>query len=242
MPTAAHQTPEPDAPRARRDAQRNRTKLITATRELFEEQGVEVPLDEIARRAGVGHGTLYRHFPSRQALVEAIFDERLEAFLTVCRTALERQDDRDGFGAFLEALLDLQTQDRVLRQIFVRYPPREGNLTGAVHQINDVLTQIIDRARRGGALRDDFTVADLMLLLWSFASLTDATADAAPEAWRRHLHFVLDGLRPAAATPANQPSLDERALAAVTDSLRNQRFTRTPPTRGSDRDSGPPGG
>jgi AcrR family transcriptional regulator len=214
------------SPRLRRDAQRNRALLIGAALEVFAEQGIEVRLDEIADRAGVGHGTLYRHFPTRQALVEAIFAERVDEFLAVCEAALEGAEGWEGFVSFLEGVLTLQTQDRFLREIFVRYPPGEGRLTGATKQIGAIFERVLDRAHRARVLRSDFELADLMMLLWSFASVIDATADSASEAWRRHLHWLLDGLRPAAATVQSQPPLTK---AELTDAMRSIRRHRLAP-------------
>jgi hypothetical protein len=86
--------------------------------------------------------------------------------------------------------------------------------------------ELIGRARDQGSLRPDFTVADLALLLWSFAPVIDATADTAPEVWRRHLHWLLDGLRAEAATPQTQPPLDDDQLSESMRCLRAQRFGR----------------
>jgi AcrR family transcriptional regulator len=215
-------------PGSRRDARRNNTLLVLAAREVFSERGVEAPLDEIARRAGLGIGTLYRHFPTREALVEAIFAERFDEFLAVAESALAEPDAWVGLVGFLESTLELQSGDRVLKEIFLRYPPGEGRLTETRQQMRRLFGELLDHAHEQGALRSDFVLPDLALLLWSFAPVIDATAEAAPEVWRRHLHWVLDGLRPAAATPQLQPPLDEVQLADAMRCLREQRFPRKP--------------
>ena len=211
---------------SRRDAQRNRVLLFAAAREAFAEHGVDARLDEIARRAGVGSGTLYRHFPTREALVEAIFAERVGEFLALAEAGLAEPDAWAGLVGFLEATLELQRSDRVLKEIFLRYPPGEGRLAETRAQMRAQFDGLIGRARDQGALRPDFTVADLALLLWSFAQVIDATADTAPEAWRRHLHLLLDGLRAEAATPQTQPPLDDDQLSESMRCLRAQRFGR----------------
>jgi AcrR family transcriptional regulator len=211
---------------SRRDAQRNRALLVAAAREAFAEHGVDARLDEIARRAGVGSGTLYRHFPTREALVEAIFAERVGEFLALAEAGLAEPDAWAGLVGFLEATLELQRSDRVLKEIFLRYPPGEGRLAETRAQMRAQFEGLIGRARDQGALRSDFTVADLALLLWSFAPVIDATADTAPEAWRRHLHLLLDGLRAEAATPQTQPPLDDAQLSESMRCLRAQRFGR----------------
>jgi len=211
---------------SRRDAQRNRALLIAAARESFAEHGVDARLDEIARRAGVGTGTLYRHFPTREALVEAIFAERVGEFLALAEAGLAEPDAWAGLVGFLEATLELQRSDRVLKEIFLRYPPGEGRLAETRAQMREQFDELIGRAREQGSLRPDFTVPDLALLLWSFAPVIDATADTAPEVWRRHLHWLLDGLRAEAATPQTQPPLDDDQLSESMRCLRAQRFGR----------------
>jgi AcrR family transcriptional regulator len=211
---------------SRRDAQRNRALLIAAARESFAEHGVDARLDEIARRAGVGTGTLYRHFPTREALVEAIFAERVGEFLALTEAGLAQPDAWSGLVGFLEATLELQRSDRVLKEIFLRYPPGEGRLAETRAQMRAQFDELIGRAREQGSLRPDFTVGDLALLLWSFAPVMDATADTAPEVWRRHLHWLLDGLRTEAATPQTQPPLDDDQLSESMRCLRAQRFGR----------------
>ncbi|HWH67073.1 MAG TPA: TetR/AcrR family transcriptional regulator, partial [Gaiellales bacterium] len=176
--------------------------------------------------AGVGTGTLYRHFPTREALVEAIFAERVGEFLALAEAGLAEPDAWAGLVGFLEATLELQRSDRVLKEIFLRYPPGEGRLAETRAQMRTQFDELIGRAHDQGSLRPDFTVADLALLLWSFAPVIDATADTAPEVWRRHLHWLLDGLRAEAATPQTQPPLDDDQLSESMRCLREQRFGR----------------
>jgi AcrR family transcriptional regulator len=214
------------ARKPRADAQRNRERLLAVAKTAFADEGADVSLDEIARRAGVGIGTLYRHFPTREALVEAIFAERVGEFLALAEAGLAEPDAWAGLVGFLEATLELQRSDRVLKEIFLRYPPGEGRLAETRAQMRAQFDELIGRARDQGVLRPDFTVADLALLLWSFAPVIDATADTAPEAWRRHLHWLLDGLRAEAATPQTQPPLDDAQLTESMRCLRAQRFGR----------------
>src|SRR3954462_10863411 len=93
----------PAKPALRSDAQRNRDRIVAATRAAFQERGLDVGVDEIARRAGVGMGTLYRHFPTKDALIDAIVDARFAELITAAEAALEAPDAWDGFDAFLVA-------------------------------------------------------------------------------------------------------------------------------------------
>ena len=210
----------------RRDARRNHELLVAAAREVFAEQGVDASLEEIARRAALGIGTLYRHFRTREALVEAIVERRLGELAAVAEATAGEPDGWSGFVHLLERTLELQAGDRVLKDVLMRYPPGSGRLARAREELRGAFEQVLARAREDGALRDDFTFADLGLLLWSFAPLLDATAEVAPNAWRRHLHWLLDGLRVEAATPHAQPSLTDKELRAAMDALREQRLTR----------------
>ena len=158
-----------------------------------------------------GSGTLYRHFPTREALVEAIFAERVGEFLAVAEAALVETDAWAGLVGFLEATLEMQSSDRVLKEIFLRYPPGEGRLAETRQQMRQLFEQLLERAHDQGVLRPDFGFSDLALLLWSFAPVIDATAEAAPSVWRRHLHWLLDGLRPESATRADRAAARRRA-------------------------------
>ncbi len=134
-----------------RTRKRNHDLLVAAAREVFAEKGVEARLDEIAHRAGVGTGTLYRHFPTREALVEAIFAERVGDLLALSEAALAAPNAWDGLVGFLEAMLELQSGDRVLKEIFLRYPPGEGRLAEFRAQMRELFAQLLERAHAEGA-------------------------------------------------------------------------------------------
>lgn len=210
----------------RRDAQRNHELLVEAARELFAEQGVEASLEEIARRAGLGIGTLYRHFPSREALVEAIFERRIGELVAVTEEAAAEPDAWAALSQLLEQTLELQAGDRVLKDVLMRYPPGASKLADAREELRRLYEHVLERAREQGSLRADFTFSDLALLFWSFAPLIDATAEVAPEAWRRQLHFALDGLRAQGATQQTEPPLTDEELPAAMHALHQQRLSR----------------
>jgi AcrR family transcriptional regulator len=180
---------------------------------------VEASLEQVALRAGVGIGTLYRHFPTRDDLVEAIFERRVGELVAVAEEAAAEPDGWRAFCNFLERTLELQAEDRVLKDVLLRHPPRAGKLAGAREALRRRYEQLLARARADGALRGDFTSADLALLLWSFRPVMDATTGVAPGAWRRHLHLVLDGLRAEAATPHSQRPLEDHELRAALTAL-----------------------
>src|SRR3954451_11483124 len=108
----------PDAePRLRRDAERNRQRILAAAADAFAEGGLAVTMDEIARCAGVGVGTVYRRFPDKELLIEALFEQRLEELVALAEDALAHDDPWDGLVAFLERLLAVQAGDRGLKEV-----------------------------------------------------------------------------------------------------------------------------
>jgi AcrR family transcriptional regulator len=210
----------------RSHARRNHEVLVEKAREVFAERGVDASLEEIARRAGVGIGTLYRHFANRDALVEAVFERRVGDFVAAAEAALAEPDAWRAFVGFLEQTLELQAGDRLLKDVLLRSPPGTGRVEQARQELQRLLTEVLERASEQGYLRPGFTLADLSLLMWSFAPLFEATAEIAPNAWRRHLHWLLDGLRSEAATPQVEPALTDEQLNAAMGALRAQRARR----------------
>ncbi|HEY4348376.1 MAG TPA: helix-turn-helix domain-containing protein [Gaiellaceae bacterium] len=210
----------------RSDAQRNRTLLLAAAREAFSERGVDVSADEIVERAGVGIGTLYRHFPNREALVDAIFEDRGEEVVAMFGRVLEVDDPAAGLWLLLEQMVEMQRADSTLKALLMRYPPSEGRFVEMRERLERLTDELLERARSQGVLRADYTRADFSLLFWSLGPILEATGEVAPDAWRRHLAFVLDGLRPEAARPATSPPLTDEQLAEAMQCLRAQRFGR----------------
>ena len=178
----------------RADAQRNREALAAAATELFAERGVDVPLDEIAGRAGVSIGTLYNHFPNRGALLDAVLPERLAELDQLAETALADPDPWHGFAGFLDGLFVIQARDRLVHRAIARNPVGSVDVAGECGRAGGVLDSVVRRARDAGVLRPDFCADDLATLVWAMSKvITMSNGDDA--VWRRHLGFVLDGLR-----------------------------------------------
>jgi AcrR family transcriptional regulator len=177
----------------RADAVRNREKLLRAAAAVLGEAGLDAPLEDVARRAGVSIGTLYNHFPDRAALLGAILPEQLSPLDPLAEQALREPDAWRGFVGFLEGMFALQAGDRGLNDAVARNPP------GAVDPADcpgfDRVGEIIERARAAGQLRADFTGADLTALIWAVSRIIQQSGDDEPPAWRRFLAIHLDGLR-----------------------------------------------
>lgn len=199
----------------RADAERNRCALIAAAEDVFADDGLAAPLEQIARQAGVGSATLYRRFPDRSALVCAVFANRMRDYADAAERALEQDDPWEGFAGFATYLCHLQATDRGLSELLTTTLFDAGEpLRRQRSRALACVTELIQRGRAQRRLRDDMTSEDLVLMLMANAGLVRRTAAHAPDAWRRHLAFVLDGLRAADASPAPPPP-DEQAVAAA---------------------------
>lgn len=202
-------------PSLRADAARNRDAIVAAARAVFAEQGLAAPLDEIARRAGVGNATLYRRFPTREELVQAALLAPMTEYLAAAEEGLTDPDPWAGFRDYLLRLFQLQARDRGLADLLVTTVRTPG---GELEELRgtafEVTKQLIRRAQDAGELRADFRHQDIPLLLMANAGLVERTQQAAPDSWRRTAAFLLDGLQARAATPA-PPAPSERAVLRV---------------------------
>jgi AcrR family transcriptional regulator len=183
------------SPCLRADAARNRKLLVDAARTVFGERGLDAPLDEIARRAGVGNATLYRRFPRRRDLVAAVFVDTMRSVVAAATRAQEEADPWAAFAGHVEFLCSLQAGNRALADLLTSAVVGVPELEDLRTQAFDGMVRLIDRAKAAGVLRADFRHEDLVLLLMANAGLVMRTADAAPNAWHRHLGYLMAGLR-----------------------------------------------
>jgi AcrR family transcriptional regulator len=198
----------------RKDAQRNRERLVEAARAVFAERGIDVALDDVARRAGVSIGTLYNRFPTRADLVAAVFADRRETLIEVAEHALAMDDAWAGFVQFVEQVCQMQAADRGYNDLSARSIPHAAPTPDHVRGY-ELMTEVVERAKRGGALRPDFVLADMAFVTWAITRTIEATTDVDPEAWRRHLGFILDGLRAPAAHPLPVPALTDDEVSRI---------------------------
>ncbi|OLT01493.1 TetR family transcriptional regulator [Pseudonocardia sp. CNS-004] len=198
----------------RKDAQRNRERLVDAARAVFAERGLDVALDEVARRAGVSIGTLYNRFPTRADLVRAVFADRAETVVRIAEHALGTDDAWAGFTHFVEQVCRMQAADRGYNDLAARSLPQAAPTPEHVRGY-ELMTEVVERAKRSGALRPDFVLSDMAFVTWAITRTIEATADVDPQAWRRHLGFVLDGLRAPAAHPLPVPALTDEQVGRI---------------------------
>jgi AcrR family transcriptional regulator len=180
----------------RADALRNRQRVLEVAQEVFATEGLAVPIDEIAQRAGVGVGTLYRHFPTKEALFAAVVLRRLEDAVADAQARLGSRDPGAAFFGFVERLVMQGSAKKDLAEALGAMDPDsdfKASLGEAKGALKVALGKLLARAQQAGAVRKDTTVADVFALVHGpFSSLG---RDADPEARARLLSIVCDGLR-----------------------------------------------
>ena len=204
-----------DVKTLRSDARRNRERLVASARELFASRGVDVPVEEITHHAGLGMGTLYRHFSTKEELIDAVLEDAFAEIVELAERAAKKDDAWTGFASFLEGSLALHAQNRGVRDILATREHGARRAKAMRARIRPRLRGLVERAQAQGTLRADFTPEDLPMLFWTAGRVIETTADVAPDYWRRCLGLLLDGLRASAATALPVPPLTRAQLARV---------------------------
>jgi AcrR family transcriptional regulator len=192
IPVTEERPPE-DRPR-RADAVRNREKVLAAAEEVFAEEGLKAPIEEVARRAGVGVGTVCRHFPTKQVLLEAVLTRLYESVLEDARAAVADPDAAAAFENFFIGLGNFHNRHRA----FAEQAANELDLATVPvrEELRGLITQLVNRAQDAGALRTDIGPADVSLLFSAVAHATSVAGDVQPVLRERYVRIILDGLRP----------------------------------------------
>jgi AcrR family transcriptional regulator len=194
----------------RADAERNRSRLVSAAGEVFAEQGLDAPLEDIAERAGVGIATLYRRFPTREELIAATYEAKMADYANTVEEALRAPDTWAGFSGCVERMCAMQAENRGFTSVITMPLPISTEALALRDRAKAALHTLVQRAQEEGVLREDFTPEDVPLLLMANAGILRATRDVAPHAWRRLVAYQLQafhargdrsGPLPAAPTP-----------------------------------------
>lgn len=203
--------------RLRADAERNRLRILAAAAEVFAERGLAATMDEIADRAGVGVGTVYRRFPEKSDLIAALFEERIASMAAFAEAGLEAEDPWDGLVSFLERASEMHSGDRALRELIFGSGQGHDFFDAAQARIQPAVAELVARAKAAGRLRPDAETLDMPIVQMMVAGVMDYVGDAAPEVWRRVLAIALDGLRTSreGPTPLPAPAIDQRQIAAA---------------------------
>lgn len=200
----------------RSDARRNRERLVASTRELFARGGVDVSVEEITREAGLGMGTLYRHFPTKEDLIDAVLEDAFTELVHAAEKAAANEDGWAGFTGFLDEALALHAANRGIKDVLATRDHGRRKVGALRARMQPLLHATIERAQKQGTLRVDFAPEDLPVLFWTTGRVIESTAGVAPDYWRRYLALLLDGLRADSATPLPRPPLTRAQLARAT--------------------------
>jgi AcrR family transcriptional regulator len=193
----------------RRDAERNRHRILEAAADAFAERGLTITMDDIAEHAGVGVGTVYRRFPQKELLIEALFEERVGELVALAERALEQDDPWEALVGFLERAQALQATNRGLKELVLSTTHGRERVACVRERLAPLADALVERAQASGQLRADLDGTDLPVIQVMLGAVVDVTRDVAPETWRRMLAIVVDGLRAQAShTPLPAPALD----------------------------------
>jgi AcrR family transcriptional regulator len=223
--------PEDGGPTLRRDAAANRDKILAAARAAFDEEGVDVGVEAIAQRAGVGVGTLYRRFPTKELLIEAVINEIFDRVLSAAQAGLDHESPAEGFTGFLRAVGWLQYEHAgCLTRLWTTVT--EDLRT----QLADVTRELLARAQATGAVRSDLVYEDVTVLFWSMRGVIETTSTVSPDAWLRHLDLLLAALAPGGRSLGHPPLTAEQVeMVKAAEVTRDTRSAKLRPASSSGR-------
>ena len=193
-PSTAPATPAGEERPLRADARRNYQRLLAAAASAFAEYGADAPLDDIAKRAGVGSGTLYRHFPTRQALLEAVYRGQVEELCARADELLASQSPGEALGNWLRAMAAYATTKRGMREVIGKDSEVNRYCRDLIRTAGD---KLLGGAQESGEVRADASRDDLFKFVHAISVATEQSPDG-PEQTDRLITMVMDGLR---ATP-----------------------------------------
>jgi len=183
----------------RADARRNREKVLAAARAVFSEEGVDAQMDDVARRADVGVGTVYRHFPTKEALLNALSDELFAVVAVYTRNQLTLDDPWEAFTRAMWFGAEKTAGDRAFSEILSATRPGQNRTCPGKEDLFVTVGELMDRCKAAGKMRPDARVDDIGLMMCGVGSASQMEHPV-PDAWRRHLAIMLDGLRADAAS------------------------------------------
>lgn len=204
----------PDRP-LRRDAERNRQRIVQAAREVFASRGLSAGLNDIAHHAGLGVGTVYRHFPNKDVLIETALRERVAAMLVVAEEGRANADAWQGLTRIMRTFAEMQVADRGLRDVALGSEFGQQEMDDLRARIAPVVEQVLMRAQAAGDVRRGVTVGDLVLVLFMVTELARHSSEDEPAAYRRYLDVFLQGLRPTTVDADLEPALSEPGAEAI---------------------------
>jgi AcrR family transcriptional regulator len=199
-------TPRP----LRSDAERNRQRILRAAAEVFTVQGLDASLDDVARHAGVGIGTVYRRFADKEALAAELFTDRIDSMVAAAERAYAAPDPWQALVGFLEYVADMFSGDLGLRQMLMFGTYGTDKVSYAREQMRPAVTKLIERAQAAGQVRADLAGTDIPFIGFMLSTAAQYAGETRPDIWRRYLVLLIDGLRPSRSgtTPLPVAALD----------------------------------
>lgn len=181
----------------RADARRNRERILVAAKKVFAEIGSEAHMDVVARRAGVGVGTLYRHFPTKEDLLGELVAEQFAAFTEQARASLETVDDPwEALAGTLRANAQMASENVAVQHAITGSEVNWERVEAIREELLEVTAQLIANGHEAGVVRDDLEVSDIPTVMCGVCSTMNMPRpDGTAPDWRRHLEILLDGLR-----------------------------------------------
>jgi AcrR family transcriptional regulator len=177
----------------RADARRNRERVLAAAREVFAEYGLDAQMDDVARAAGVGVGTVYRHFPTKEAVVEAVARGGYDDLCAIAHEALDEEDAWEAFSGFMWRGARLHRDDRAQCEIHSTRPDVVQRVAGDKRELLGMVAELIERGQKADVLRADLSSSDMPMLWCALGAAQQRSPDDA--GWERYLTLMLDGLR-----------------------------------------------
>lgn len=179
----------------RKDAARNRTRVLEAARELFAVKGLEPNLNDVAHHAGVGVGTVYRRFASKEELLEAIFEDGLNQLTALAESALRQPDSWQAFTDYTVQMCEVMATDRGLREIAFSKAYGGDRVTAAKDRLSPVVSRLVERAQADGGLRPELSHTDMPVLALLAGTVSEFAGHVDADLWRRYVDVLLDGMR-----------------------------------------------
>ncbi len=208
----------------RADAERNRERILAAAAEVFAERGLDVSLDDIAAHAGVGVGTVYRRFPDKDTLIDALFEAKIDRAIALADAALEIEDPWEGFTTFMRGMCSLQAADRGFKDALLMRDRGRERVAAARERIAPRAMKLLTRAQEAGAIRADLGPFDVPMLNLCVGLIADRTRDIAPDYWERVLTIIIDGISAKGpTTPMPVEPLDRDTFVEAMASARRRR-------------------
>ncbi|MGE7437067.1 MULTISPECIES: TetR/AcrR family transcriptional regulator [Kitasatospora] len=212
-------TTTPPAPRSRADAVRNQQLLVAAAARAFAKSGLGIPVSQIVRDAGLGKGTAFRCFPSKDHLVAEIVRERLDELTTRAVELAAEEDAGAALYAFLRAAAARYADDRGFFEALSLPPRAHPEVRASEERLIDAVDRLVHRAQRQGSVREDVTTVDVLLLLGGVRQAAAPLHPARPDLWQRYLDLVFDGLRAGQGRPPAGPAPTRTDYRRAAESL-----------------------